>query len=529
MIRRARFPRVLLAASALGATLGMAAAASAQPFTYAPPGELVPDSGEGRPDDTVYLPGLAFPMETGPAFANSQVWGVGGLYGPAGSQCDEANFSYPWHDNYCEERQWDMPLCPSGIGHQGQDIRGATCDKLVHWVVAGADGTVTHIGSYTVYITTDDGTRIDYLHMGNVQVQEGDAVSRGDRIGQVSNEFGGSSTTVHLHFNLQQNVSGVGTVFVPPYMSLVRAYEALVGPPIDPALGAIDTVHCEGISGWAASPAELDVAIEAKLFFDAAPGDAGAIGHPILADEDRDVCGSLGACAHGFFAFPPLSLFDGASHDVRGLAVSGRPVADPELTGGPKTFTCKLEVSAGKLRPISDDAKSGWRLSTFWDERSVTSDVIAGFTRSDDLPARPRFVAASSAPDVVYAVFGSTRRAFQSKRSLRAWRVSPIDVETVGDGVLAGFEEGPPMLLRPIVLRGPDDARFLYDGVDPTDGTGGAGGGGTGSGGAGAGGADGGSGNDGSCDCHVGPQDTRSWPSLVPLVALAAWVARRRR
>ena len=219
-----------VACAAFAATF--AATASADEFTFEPPGELAPTSGTGRSDDKVYAPGMRFPMESGPAYANSQVWGHGGNSGPKGtSQCDEENFSYPWRDNYCESRSWNMPLCPSGTGHQGQDIRAATCEKDKHWVVAAEDGTITNVGSYSVYLTTANGTRFDYLHMSNVAVKEGDDVKRGQRIGMVSNQFGGEATTVHLHFNIRQNVAGIGAVYVPTYLSLVESYKTLLDPP----------------------------------------------------------------------------------------------------------------------------------------------------------------------------------------------------------------------------------------------------------------------------------------------------------
>jgi hypothetical protein len=221
--------RAALASVVVAACVFCAPVARADGFSYEPPGTLVSGSGTGRVDLTVYAPGIRFPIEEGPAYANSQVWGHGGLEGGGGSQCDKANFSYPWHDNYCETRSWTMPLCKSGTGHQGQDVRASTCDKDVHWVVAVEDGTITSIGSYSVYLTAADGTRFDYLHMSRVQVEVGDKVKRGDRVGTVSNQFGTSSTTVHLHFNVYQNVAGVGYVYVPPYLSLVRAYEDLLG------------------------------------------------------------------------------------------------------------------------------------------------------------------------------------------------------------------------------------------------------------------------------------------------------------
>ncbi|MFK8002027.1 MAG: peptidoglycan DD-metalloendopeptidase family protein [Polyangiales bacterium] len=222
---------------ALGVTAPISASAQ---FSYRPAGELqAPDGrpsrpGAGRVDSRVYAPGMRFPMQEGDAYANSQIYGPGGYMGPGGGQCAASNYSYPWYDNYCESRSWDMPLCPSGNGHQGQDIRPATCDDNTHWIVAGADGVITNDdrdGGYAVYLMGDDGTRYDYLHMRSSTVSVGQRVARGDRLGRASNRFGGTSTTIHLHFNLRQNVSGVGTTYAPTYMSLVSSFEELSGPP----------------------------------------------------------------------------------------------------------------------------------------------------------------------------------------------------------------------------------------------------------------------------------------------------------
>jgi uncharacterized protein (TIGR03382 family) len=244
-------------------------------FTYDPPGTLTTGSGRGRVDTKIYAPDLRFPVESGPAFANSQVWGNGGGQGE-GSQCDEVNFSYPWHDNFCESRSYEMPLCPSGTGHQGQDIRGASSKKGEHWVVAVSDGTITQVGSYSVYLTAEDGTRFDYLHMQDVQVEEGDAVTRGQRIGTIGNQFGGTPTTVHLHFNIRQNVAGFGAVFVPPYMSLVDAYDRLLNP--RPDAGIVDASAPEAGVVDAAPAAPLPV------------HDAGPPGFELLTDDEESGC-----------------------------------------------------------------------------------------------------------------------------------------------------------------------------------------------------------------------------------------------
>src|SRR4029079_7358837 len=53
----------------------LAVALAADTFSYRPAGELVPGSGMGRVDATIYAPDMLFPIEDVPDFANSQVWG----------------------------------------------------------------------------------------------------------------------------------------------------------------------------------------------------------------------------------------------------------------------------------------------------------------------------------------------------------------------------------------------------------------------------------------------------------------------
>ncbi len=206
-----------------------------QEVIFGAPGNLVPGSGTGFETAEVFVDGMRFPLEAGPAYANSQVWGVGGMNGPPGDgQCDARNYSYPWRDNYCETRSRSMPLCPEGVGHQGQDIRPATCDASVHWAVAAESGQITGIGSYTVTLLADTGTIHRYLHMDMAQlaVGIGDTVVRGQRLGLVSNDFGGTPTTIHLHYDVRQAVElDTGEViiaYVPVYTSLVESYEALL-------------------------------------------------------------------------------------------------------------------------------------------------------------------------------------------------------------------------------------------------------------------------------------------------------------
>ena len=201
-------------------------------FTYNPPGVLQ-TGGSGVSDATVYMPGMRFPIEQAPAYPNSQVWGHGGMNGPGGDQCDAVNYSYPWSDDFCETRSYATPLCPSSSGHQGDDIRPSTCDAAVHPAVAVEDGVISQIGTYTVYLSGNSGRLYLYLHMqmNKLKVSLGDHVSRGQELGLVSNNFGSSSTTIHLHFEIKEAVTVSGstlTTNVPPYTSLIAAYQHLL-------------------------------------------------------------------------------------------------------------------------------------------------------------------------------------------------------------------------------------------------------------------------------------------------------------
>jgi murein DD-endopeptidase MepM/ murein hydrolase activator NlpD len=203
-------------------------------------GALVTGSGTGAADPTLWAPGARFPLEAAPAYANSQVYGYGGFAAPGpGGQCDTRNYSYPWRDNFCETRSWTNGMCPSGKGHQGQDIRPATCEKKVHWVVAPEAGRITSIGSYTVTLLGDSGRIYRYLHMDMPHVRtilaEDQRVTRGQRIGRVSDDFGGNATTIHLHFEIKAPVTtsagSLGVIFVPTYSSLVDSYGRLLNAP----------------------------------------------------------------------------------------------------------------------------------------------------------------------------------------------------------------------------------------------------------------------------------------------------------
>jgi murein DD-endopeptidase MepM/ murein hydrolase activator NlpD len=213
-------------------------------FSYVPVGDLLPNSGPGNVDTTIYRPDILFPLEDA-AFLNSQVYRYGGsqgsLNGMEGGQCEASNYAYPWQDTFCESRSRSQIMCPDG-GHEGVDIRAATCIPETggaHWAVAVEDGRIVGLADskYTVKLQTEDGTIYRYLHlkMDELAISDGEYVVKGQRIGKVWNDFYNSAgekvaTTYHLHFEMYQNYAPddvTEPVFdqVNPYMTLVNAYE----------------------------------------------------------------------------------------------------------------------------------------------------------------------------------------------------------------------------------------------------------------------------------------------------------------
>jgi len=244
-------------------------------FSYFSPGYLIRNSGYrgefgGRADYHVYAR-MRFPIANPPAYVKSQSFmpwgdcyrtGYTGRRGKKGASysCkrngislvfDESaavNFSYPWRDNFCEQRDFLVGECPGGRGHQGQDIRPSNCtlfnegaDRCLpykHSVAAVRDGliwrTAGNLAAYIVVNTKNSFVRFRYMHMNpNYMDSEGlvsgREVSEGEIIGKVANwgDFE-NGTSYHLHFNIPV-FTNVGWAWVNPYTSLVLAYERQIG------------------------------------------------------------------------------------------------------------------------------------------------------------------------------------------------------------------------------------------------------------------------------------------------------------
>jgi len=220
-------------------------------FTYRPSGDIIANSGfrkqGGRADFTAYSQ-IRFPLQKAPGFVHSQEFRNRKSSDKPLDELIGGTTSYPWQDNFCESRSFNVGQCPGGFGHQGQDIRpapcppdteGATehCDPKQRPVVAVRDGVVIRSlkqQAATLQINTrNEHIRFRYMHM-NPATMDADGILNGrhveeaEKIGVVSNYLDHpNGTSRHLHFDVQVFTRD-GWIWVNPYVTLISAYERLI-------------------------------------------------------------------------------------------------------------------------------------------------------------------------------------------------------------------------------------------------------------------------------------------------------------
>ena len=229
-------------------------------FSYRPVGDIIAGSGYrkmgGRADPTAYSQ-IRFPIEKAPAFVRSQSFGKR-------DKTEQPGAGYPWRDNFCESRSFQVGQCPGGFGHQGEDIRPGACpagsegeehcNRKQQPVFAVRDGVVIRSlkqQAATVQVNTaTEHIRFRYMHMSPTsldadRVLNGRRVEEGEKIGVVSNYLDHpNGTTRHLHFDIQVFTRD-GWLWVSPYVTLVSAYERLIrgrGHEIGPEMAASPAV-----------------------------------------------------------------------------------------------------------------------------------------------------------------------------------------------------------------------------------------------------------------------------------------------
>jgi hypothetical protein len=224
-------------------------------FTYRPTGDIIANSGyhkqNGRADFNAYSQ-LRFPLEKAPAFVRSQSFARRDRSNEPSGRAPR----YPWRDNFCESRSFGVGQCATGFGHQGEDIRPRVCppsgegqeqgqeqaqdqcDPKRQAVVAVRDAVVIRSRNQqaaTLQVNTrNEHIRFRYMHMNPSAMDadgilNGRVVAEGEKIGVVSNYLDHpNGTTRHLHFDVQVFTRD-GWLWVNPYVTLISAYERLIG------------------------------------------------------------------------------------------------------------------------------------------------------------------------------------------------------------------------------------------------------------------------------------------------------------
>ena len=227
-------------------------------FTYRPVGDILARSGPrgqtGNADLTSYSQ-IRFPLDA-PAFIHSQSFGRR----QSSDSSDRPAGLYPWRDNFCEARSFNVGQCAGGHGHQGEDLRAGACpatgeasnpcDPKQQPVFAVRDGVLIRSRQQqaaTLQINTlTEHIRFRYMHMNPASldadgVLNGRIVAEGEKIGVVSNYLDHpNGTSRHLHFDVQVFTRD-GWIWVNPYITLVSAYERLIrgrGREIGPLIAA---------------------------------------------------------------------------------------------------------------------------------------------------------------------------------------------------------------------------------------------------------------------------------------------------
>lgn len=307
--------------------------AESKVFSYHPVGKLIPGTGMrapiGNTDATVYAR-IRFPAAEAPAYVSTQIYRKRDKAQPTSLEGEPDLDAYRWRDNFCERRDFRVGQCPSGRGHQGQDIRGLTCHSKVDSkirckpnqdaVVAVRDGMIQREAwneSFFLFINAaGERMRFRHLHMHPRQLDAnniigGATVKEGQPIGTIGNyDRRPGLTSTHLHFELQVPTRD-GYVRANPYMTLIAAYEHLIGargieyvppPPAPEIQGEMQNPDGAAVDSAAPAVAAISTAAAAKVAAEAASNSKAA--KKKIRAKDRRKAASRKAKAHSAKVHP---------------------------------------------------------------------------------------------------------------------------------------------------------------------------------------------------------------------------------
>ncbi|MBX7099485.1 MAG: phosphodiester glycosidase family protein [Myxococcaceae bacterium] len=231
-----------------------------------------------------------------------------------------------------------------------------------------------------------------------------------------------------------------------------------------PPRGSLDAVSCDGAAGWAQDQNVDKQAIDVHVYW-GGPAGSGAPGKAIRAGDSRsDLCTALGSCEHAFTMAPPLSLFDGAPHEVHAYAIDSELHGpNPELGGSPRTLTCARPPPDGVLRHVVDPAAyAAFKFDAFFDLQVLADGALAARAEWSPFPTTVQLVR-ETGQGKVFLVDGPQVRWVQNPESAAAWHFDLGTVKEVSKAEMAQWTEGPPLRLRPWLVRGSGPAVYVVD------------------------------------------------------------------
>jgi hypothetical protein len=231
---------------------------------------------------------------------------------------------------------------------------------------------------------------------------------------------------------------------------LLPAAAAAAGP-----VGAITSVTCEHIEGWAYDPDHPADAIDVHLYFDGPAGDPNANAIAVRADVMVAVGCSGDECAHGFRGQLPLSRLDGQPHAVHAYGID---IEDPnlELSTSPGSLpSCPaLPLTMGLKRHIANPTTlQAWAFSTFFDMMPVADLDLAALPKGTTVDTPPQLVVDMAAPDALWLLDQGFRRPIDAKTA-DAWRFDVATAVPMAAAELVALPEGTPLTPRPILVQG---------------------------------------------------------------------------
>lgn len=368
---------------------------------------------------------------------------------------------------------WGSTCCGRTSPHRGVDFPQGS-GTAIPAVAAGTVVINTWSGCLgnVVVVEHADGMFSGYSHMVVPSpLPPGTPVAIGQQVGQVG-ATGSCAFGAHLHLTMSDHATGYWTgTTIDPYVWITQHLTCN-----DPPTGNLDEAGCESISGWTRDPTQPDAAIAAHVYFNGPAGDPNAISVATTADVYRDdLCMALNSCSHGYRVPTPLSLLDGAPHDVHVYGIDAEGSGNnPELAGSPKTLTCAPPVLDGARRHVADNSVlAAWQFSTFADLVTLDDDTVAALAQTIVLPPAPELAIADDGTSdlwLIDGIAGERRRHVPSPEVAAAWRLDVGVVSVWPAAELAALAEAPPLRPRPILVKGSGpDIYVLDEPIDPVE------------------------------------------------------------